>query len=141
MKIGEIELPDNSMIVDGVFYTLVEDNEPNVCKRCKLRRYCLGSTEEQICNNFPVDFNHRFETWQPPKYNALIKHADKLQHIIDYMRRQRATQTKIIEDIYQMSTSKDVKHKTAREHIIKLCEKCISECEDTYNEARKNGWI
>ena len=66
MKIGEIELPDNSMIVDGVFYTLAEDNEPNVCKLCKLHRYCFGSTEEQICNNFPVGFNHRFETWQPP---------------------------------------------------------------------------
>ena len=62
-----------------------------------------------------------------------------LEHHIDYMRKQRATQTKAIEDIYQMSTSKDVNHKTAREHITKLCEKCISECEETYNEAKKNG--
>ena len=71
--------------------------------------------------------------------DALRKHADGIQRIIDYMRKQRATQTKIIEDIYQISTSKDVNHKTAREHITKLCEKCISECEETYNEAKKNG--
>lgn len=71
--------------------------------------------------------------------DALRKHADGLQHIIDYMRKQRKIQTEAIEDIYQMSTSKDVNHKTAREHITKLCEKCISECEEIYNEAKKNG--
>ena len=77
-----------------------------------------------------------------PRENLLLRlQIDKLEHHADYMRKQRLTQTKAIEDIYQMSTSKDVNHKTAREHITKLCEKCISECEETYNEARKNGWI
>lgn len=65
MKVAGIELPDNSMIVDGVFYTLVEDNEPFICKRCKLLGYCQGYTEEQICSNFPVGYNQRFEIWEP----------------------------------------------------------------------------
>ena len=72
---------------------------------------------------------------------SLCLQIDKLEHHADYMRRQRLTQTKAIEDIYQISTSKDVNHKTAREHITKLCEKCISQCDETYNEAKKNGWI
>ena len=73
--------------------------------------------------------------------NILKLQITKNNNFINYLRRQHINYADAIDDLYQMSTSKDVNHKTAREHITKLCEKCISECEEIYNEAKKNGWI
>ena len=73
--------------------------------------------------------------------NILQLQMTKNSNFISYLQRQHITYADAIDDIYRMSTSKDVNHKTAREHITKLCEKCISQCDETYNEAKKNGWI
>lgn len=73
--------------------------------------------------------------------NILQLQITKNNNFINYLRRQHITYADAIDDIYRTSTSKDVNHKTAREHIIKLCENCISKCDETYNEAKKNGWI
>ena len=122
-------------------YFLDEKDFKEINYNTMSRELTWSKTIRGVLNVRQATGNKQLDNTELQKYNALKIHADKLQHIIDYMRRQRATQTKIIEDIYQISTSKDVNHKTAREYITKLCEKCISECEDTYNEARKNGWI
>ena len=122
-------------------YFLDEKDFKEINYNTMSRELTWSKTIRGVLNVRQATGNKQLDNTELQKYNALKIHADKLQHIIDYMRRQRATQTKTIEDIYQMSTSKDVNHKKAREHITKLCEKCISECEETYNEAHKNGWI